>query len=856
MCSNPLARVPSRTYRTRRPLALLFTVVCAAVLGAVGLGLPSPAQAQSIAEATEGMEEHEGFLTIHWDDAEGRLLMEVPEDGPRFLYLVSQATGVGSEELGLDRGEIGPEYLARFERVGPRVYLTLENPRFRADANPDRHLRRSVEESFPTSRVGGFEILAEGDGSVLVDATDLFLRDAMNVGHTLERAGEGGWRVAEDLSSIHLPRTRAFPRNTEVEASLTLVGDEPGPEVRAHTPDGRRLTHRQHHSFVALPGEGYEPRRFDPRIGVYPVRFYDYGKSLEEGYESRYVVRHRLRKANPSAEVSEPVEPIVYYMDPGIPEPYRSAFKEGGEWWNEVLEAAGFRHAFRIEDMPADMDPLDARYNVIQWVHRTEAGSSIGPSFVDPRTGEIIKAAVRMDSHRSLADFDLYMGTAPARRAAAGADALGRCRAGAGFGPGLDWAASLDPDVTAEEFAMARRRQHSAHEIGHTLGLAHNFIAASYGRASVMDYPAPLVRIREGRLDLDDAYRPGPGLYDSLAVRYAYTPFPEGEEEAGLEAIAQEAMEKGARFVTNPHEGGWSSHPEASTWINGADVLDELARVTRVRRFLLERFDEEAVRTHEPLWTLRRRLAPVYLHHRYTLRAAVKAVGGMEFRYAMPGDPLPPTEIVSPDRQRRALDLLARALDPAELAIPERVLRLLAPTPFGHRAGSRGFEGRTDPAFDQVEAARTLAEMVVGGVLSAPRASRVVALHDRDPDLPALTEVVERLIAATWDREASGLRPALGRAAERVVVDELMELASSERAAPQARAAAEWGLGRVSRRLPEANRAAADGADPEEVAHREAVAADIARFLSRDFDERVRPGPLAPPRGTPIGYPR
>ncbi|NIU35136.1 MAG: DUF5117 domain-containing protein, partial [Gemmatimonadetes bacterium] len=798
--------------------------LAAVVHGPSGVAAQDPDRDQrppTIAAHTGRMDTRAGYLPLHWDEAEGRLLVEVPRLDEEFLYLTSLATGVGSNRLGLDRGEIDSEFLARFERTGPKVFLVLRNPTFRvenvppeADPRTLQSLRRSVEESFPTSTVGAFEIVAEEGGRVLVDMTAFFLRDAVGVSARLRATNQGSYGVDEDRSRIHLAATKAFPENTEVEAALTFTADDPGGEVRRHSPDGRTITVRQHHSFVKLPAPGFRPRRFDPRIGLFGVRFFDYGSALDEGYVKRYAIRHRLEKRDPDAEMSEPVEPIVYYLDPAVPEPYRSAFVEGGMWWNEVFEAAGFRNAFRIEDMPPDMDPLDARYNVIQWVHRTEAGSSIGPSFVDPRTGEIIKAAVRMDSHRSLVDFNLWAGTVPATALGSGArgGSGGLRRSGAGSpsgGPGnapwrgdaevfmgsrgeLDWLATLDPDVDAEEFAMARRRQHSAHEIGHTLGLAHNFIAASYGRASVMDYPAPLIELEDGRITLRDAYRDGPGLYDTLAIRYGYTPFPEGREEEGLEAIVREAEERGALFITNPNAAASDAYPAASTWINGSDVLSELERVAAVRRFLIDAFDETAIDPGEPMWRLNERFVPVYLHHRYTLTAAIKSLGGMEYSYAVRGDSGPPTRIVSADRQRRALDLLASALRPAELAIPEEAVRIMAPRPFGYAPDQRAFATRGAPAFDQLGAARTLAEMIVGGILHPRRMARLAAFHERDGDLPAPEEVVARLVSETWGRPARGDHAGLVRVAQRVVVDRLIELAARDDAPVEARAAAEW----------------------------------------------------------------
>ncbi|MGH7506011.1 MAG: zinc-dependent metalloprotease, partial [Longimicrobiales bacterium] len=679
----------------------------------------------TIAEKTAGLESQDGFVPVHYDPRTGKLYLEVARFGEELLYLNSLATGLGSAALGLDRGTIGDNAVVRFERHGPNVFLVRTHPGYRA-VTDNQALKRSVAESFAVSVIGSFPIVAEGGSeeaegeaategeaeaaaegeaeAVLVDATEFFLTDMFGAGDQLE-----GYDVDADRSAIWLPRTKTVPENTEVEALLTFAGDEPSAEVRRHTPDARSVTLREHHSFVKLPDDGYSPRVLDPRIGVFAVEFQDFSQPLEDGYERRLISRHRLIPSDSAAwragELVEPVEPIVYYLDPAFPEPYRAAFHEGASWWNEVFEAAGFENAFIVREMPADMDPMDARYNVVQWVHRSGPAFSIGPSYVDPRTGEIIKAAVRMDTYRSITDYNIWAGAKPALADVPsdprGAGAIGGCLM---MPPAVNeaWLASLDPLVSGEAFAMARRRQHVAHEIGHTLGLAHNFIAESYGRASVMDYPAPLMRLREdGTIDLTEAYRNGPGAYDSLAIRYAYTPYlTEAAEAEGLAAIAREAIERDLRFITGGDAADDGSIPLAHRWIHGSDVVAELDRVNEVRDVLLERFGEAAIQPDQPMALLNRRLAPVYLHHRYALEAAIKAVGGMDYRYTLRGDGQTPTAMIPADRQRAALEGLVAALDPGALAVPERIVTMIPPAPFGYSGTEWAFDSPAGPAFD------------------------------------------------------------------------------------------------------------------------------------------------------------
>ncbi len=832
----------------KRGTVLAAFVAILAITGIAG-AQQRPAAASSslptIAARTAGLERHDGFFPFHIEANTGKIFLEVSRLGEDFLYLNSLATGIGSNALGLDRGTIGAEAVVRFERHGQRLLLIQRNTGYRAQTE-DRDLIRSVEESFAVSVRGSFPIIAQEGGRHLVDATDFFMQDAFDLRSRIRRANQGDFRLDRERSVLWLPRTKAFPKNTEVDVLLTFASENPGMEIRRHTPDGRSLSLRQHHSFVELPPPGYQPRAFDPRIGLFAMSFMDFARPFDEGYDVRWITRWRLEKKDPTAAMSEPVRPIIYYLDRGIPEPYRAAFREGALWWNRVFEAAGYINAFRVEDLPADADPMDARYSVIQWIHRSEPGFAIGPSFRDPRTGEIIKAAVRMDSHRSLTNFNIYAGTSPAIAMEWGMECQLDDPA-----PG-DWIAALDPLVDAESFTMARRRQHTAHEVGHTLGLSHNFIAEAVNRSSVMDYPAPLIRLgANGQLDLSEAYRNGPGAYDTLAIRYAYTEFISPEAEArGLEAIVQDGIRQGLRFMADQDAGEGGVVPEATRWLHGNDAVAEVDRTMQVRKALLTRFGGTAVRTGEPVWFLAERLAPVYLHHRYAVEAAVKVIGGMEYSYALQGDGQPAARVLEPGRQRAALERLLATIQPDALAIPEEIAGLIPPRPFGLRGDSWTLPSAAGAAFDPIAAARSFATFVVDGILQRERAARVVAFHARHAASPSLDEVMGRLVDGTWGTKvpAATGAAALRRVAQRAVLDRLIALAADPRATAEVRAAAEWQLREIASRL-----VGKSTGDTAEQAHRALAAGDIHRFLERrDAPTTPPPAPATPP-GTPIG---
>ncbi|HEX8395586.1 MAG TPA: zinc-dependent metalloprotease [Longimicrobium sp.] len=792
--------------------------------------VPAPAAAQaplpSIADKTRGMERRDGFVPIYWDAAAGKLWMEVPRSGEELIYIVSLPAGLGSNDVGLDRGQIGGERLVRFDRVGPRVLLVQPNQAYRA-VSEDENERRAVEQSFAQSVLWGFTVAAETDGRVLVDATDFVLRDAHGVIPALRRSRQGDYRLDASRSALYLQNTRGFPRNTEIEATLTFTGDNPGNLVRDVTPTPEAITLRQRLSFVALPPPGYQPRRSDPRAGFFGISYFDYATPVGEDIVQRFISRHRLEKRDPAAAMSEAVQPIVYYVDRGAPEPIRSALLDGARWWNQAFEAAGYRDAFRVELLPEGADPMDVRYNVIQWVHRSTRGWSYGNTVTDPRTGEIIKGHVTLGSLRVRQDYLIAEGLL------------------APYATGNERPAEL------ERMALARIRQLAAHEVGHTLGLMHNYIASAQGRASVMDYPHPLVQLRpDGSIDLSSAYTAEIGPWDKVAITWGYRDPPAGTDgRAALDAVLADARARGLTLLTDQDaRPAGSLSPSAHLWDNGANATAELRRVMAVRRVALNRFGENAVRAGRPLATLEEVLVPVYLHHRYQVEAASKVLAGVDYSYALRGDGQTPLRPVPATAQREALDALIGTLDPRELALPRTVLALIPPRPATYDPTREQFGRWTGLGFDALTPAVAAADLTVGMILNPERAARLVEQGALDRSLPSLEWTLNELVERTFRPQPDdAYLQEIDRAVERVVVDRLMLLAENA-PMPQVRAIAQQSLMQIRLRY-----GYAEVPSTPATAHRALLASDITRFLERPYQPQQRIAvPDAPP-GQPIG---
>jgi len=787
------------------------------------------------------MQKFEGYFDFYYDDKSGKVFLEVDKLDTEFLYFRSLSSGVGNG--GPERGQAASA-IAKFVKAGPKILLVEPVYNYRAiTTNKDQI--KAVDNNFAKSVVFGFTPVSIAGGKYLLDLTPFIIRDSQGITSRLGVARvsgpvstrsatpSGSYKLDESRSAVFMENTKNFPKNTEFESLLTFTGGNPNASPWGGgidiAPDPTAITIHMHQSFVELPEAGYTPREFDPRSAFGQFAYMDFSAPMTEPIVKRFIRRHRLQKKNPGSAVSEAVKPIVYYVDRGAPEPIKKALIDGGAWWNQAFEAAGYKNAFQIMELPEGADPMDIRYNVVNWINRSgnpNRGFSSGASFLDPRTGEIIKGVVTLGSDRHRQDYLIAEGLL------------------------LPYETGKPVTDAMEKMALSRIRQLSAHEIGHTLGFNHNFAASPKGRASVMDYPYPRFSMKpDGTVDISDAYGEGIGEWDKRAVMWGYSEFDKGtDEHAGLEKIMHETLAQG--FIYIPDIGG-NAHPTSHQWDDGANPIDQLTNIMKVRRNILDKFSEKAIPDGQPMATIEEVLVPAYLLHRYQIEAVAKSIGGLYFTHAVKNDGQVVTRMVEPKEQWRAFESLMTTISPDALSLPEKLIQMIPPRPSGYPASVETFNGYTGPTFDPIAAAETATSSTLSYLLNAERASRLVEYNARDSKYPGFIEVADKLIERTWKTPlAAGYKGELQTMVNNQVLKYLITLAADTKTSEIVRGQALYELGELQQWM----KAKLSGSAPRQKANMLFALAQIDEFKANPnkFDT---PTSADMPPGAPIGMP-
>lgn len=754
----------------------------------------------------------QGFFSFYHDNSQGKVFLQIDKFEEAFLFQSSLPQGVGSNDIGLDRGQLGDTRLVQFERVGNKVFLKQLNTYYRADSDNSLE-QQAIDEAFASSILWGFTVASEvadttnNSLKVLIDYTPFLLSDIHNVSQKLKSKKQGNFKVDESRSALYTKHTKAFPENTELEAMVTFKGSAAGSYLKSVTPDPSALTVHLHHSLIKLPDDNYQTREFHPYSGFWSVEYADYASEISEPLIKRLIPRHRLAKEKGySSEKSKAVEPIVYYLDAGVPEPIRSALIDGAMWWQQAFSSIGYIDAFQVKMLPVDADPMDVRYNVIQWVHRATRGWSYGSSVIDPRTGEIIKGHVTLGSLRVRQDYLIALGlTSPFTE--------------------------KNTDTSAmKAMALARIRQLAAHEVGHTLGLAHNFAASVNDRASVMDYPHPYITLDDkGEIDLSNAYKENIGVWDKYVIAYGYGDYgydknkdDNKSEHQQLIDLVADTQEKGLLYVSDPDARSASSaHNTGHLWDNGSNAAAELTRVMQVREKALSDFGLNSISAGTPLSELEQALVPIYNFHRYQVEAAVKLIAGIDYIYEVKSSNVKDLDkqgvkAVSAAMQQQALSSLLATLDSSFLTLSEDIISLIPPKAYGYSRTRESFSSQTGLTFDPVTAAQASAKHTLRLLLNEGRLARLQQQASRSfvsnkkehskGRIFSINELISQLTKKTIKkRPESGLKLLVQQRVNQQVIEQLLELWHSKKSVSEVRSSVFSSLKSISRWLDDNN---------------------------------------------------
>lgn len=734
-------------------------------LALILLGLPvmSVAASEPSTKIIKQSQEAKGFLNLYYETSQGQLYLEVDRLNQPFLLVTSLPEGVGSNDIGLDRGQLGQSRMVQFERQGPYIILKQLNTQYRANTLDIAELR-AVKEAFADSVLWQGKVIEGKPDFVAIN--NLVLNDLHGVSSVLQQTSQGDYQLDLSRSAILPAGVKSFERNADVDVQLTFHNAVAGKEVAKVTPDGTLMSVRMRYSFVELPDEGYQPRAYHPMSGYLSDEYQDYATDFDQPLVQRFMLRHRLQKLTPGPLPSKVVKPIVYYLDPGVPEPIRSALLDGARWWESAFTRAGFIDGFQVKLLPKDADPQDIRYNMIQWVHRATRGWPYGAALTDPRTGEIIKGQVTLGSLRVRQDYLIAKGLTAA------------------------WRDRVAAEQAATELSLARLRQLAAHEVGHTLGLDHNFAASTNQDASVMDYPHPKIQLKGNDIDISAPYTTGIGPWDYFAITYGYSDEGDAIAQKNLQTqLLAEVAKKGLRYIgESDSRQKDASQAYASLWDSGEDPIVQLVMLDKIRTKAIEGFSSAALHPSEPLGELADAFAPIYLLTRYQIDAVAKFIGGTDYNYQSIGEGSR-WSYIAPQLQLTALDTLLKTLDATSLTVPPLLLDSLVPKAGNYRTTRESFDSGLGAISDPLAMAEGFSRHTVSLLLMPKRLNRVSQASMADNEQLSVASLLDKLFAATLYQENQlGLIEGVWMRVNAVVIDEVLATLHDPHTSPEVKA--------------------------------------------------------------------